>query len=68
MLLLASLCDLFLFLRSNDTHIPTYPTSVHLYNVHNHNIFVAEALRHKDVEVKAIETLTQLFEVSSGCT
>ncbi|XP_059425987.1 uncharacterized protein LOC132160262 isoform X2 [Carassius carassius] len=49
--------------RSIDPHIPTYPTSVRLYNVHNHNIFVAEALRHKDVGVKAIETLTQLFEV-----
>ncbi|RXN14873.1 fibrinogen- and Ig-binding -like protein [Labeo rohita] len=50
--------------RSNDPHIPTYPTSARLYNVHNHNIFVVEALRHKDVGVKAIETLTQLFEIS----
>lgn len=68
MLLLASLCDLFLFFRSIDPHIPTYPTSVRLYNVHNHNIFVAEALRHKDVGVKAIETLTQLFEVGHSPT
>ncbi|XP_052464895.1 uncharacterized protein LOC128021631 isoform X1 [Carassius gibelio] len=54
--------------RSIDPHIPTYPTSVRLYNVHNHNIFVAEALRHKDVGVKAIETLTQLFEVGHSPT
>ncbi|XP_050960534.1 uncharacterized protein LOC127161828 [Labeo rohita] len=54
--------------RSNDPHIPTYPTSVRLYNVHNHNIFVAEALRHKDVGVKAIETLTQLFEIGHSPT
>ncbi|XP_026063184.1 uncharacterized protein LOC113046574 isoform X1 [Carassius auratus] len=54
--------------RSIDPHIPTFPTSVRLYNVHNHNIFVAEALRHKDVGVKAIETLTQLFEVGHSPT
>ncbi|XP_067287705.1 uncharacterized protein [Pseudorasbora parva] len=54
--------------RSNDPHIPTYPASVRLYNVHNHNIFVAEALRHRDVGVKAIETLTQLFEIGHSPT
>ncbi|XP_067264285.1 uncharacterized protein [Chanodichthys erythropterus] len=54
--------------RSNDPHIPTYPTSVHLYNVHNHNIFVAEALRHRDVGAKAIESLTQLFEIGHSPT
>ncbi|ROJ26343.1 hypothetical protein DPX16_12505 [Anabarilius grahami] len=54
--------------RSNDLHIPTYPTSVHLYNVHNHNIFVAEALRHRDVGAKAIESLTQLFEIGHSPT
>ncbi|KAI2645313.1 Kinesin-like protein CIN8 [Labeo rohita] len=48
--------------------IPTYPTSVHLYNVHNHNIFVAEALRHKDVGVEATEALTQLFEIGYSPT
>lgn len=68
MLLQAFLCDLFLFFRSNDPHIPTCPTSVRLYNVHNHNIFVAEAPRHKDVGVKAIETLTQLFEIGHSPT
>ncbi|XP_065107484.1 uncharacterized protein [Paramisgurnus dabryanus] len=55
-------------LWSKDPHIPTYPTSVRLYNVHNHNIFVAEALRHRDVGVKAIETLTQLFEIGHNPT
>nr|XP_055074577.1 uncharacterized protein LOC129454102 [Misgurnus anguillicaudatus] len=54
--------------RSKDPHIPTYPTSVRLYNVHNHNIFVAEALRHRDVGAKAIETLTQLFEIGHNPT
>nr|XP_055049687.1 uncharacterized protein LOC129435395 isoform X2 [Misgurnus anguillicaudatus] len=54
--------------RSKDPHITTYPTSVRLYNVHNHNIFVAEALRHRDVGAKAIETLTQLFEIGHNPT
>lgn len=60
--------NLFLFFRSNDPHIPTYPASVRLYNVHNHNIFIAEALRHRDVGFKAIETLTQLFEIGHSPT
>ncbi|XP_058616042.1 uncharacterized protein LOC131529990 [Onychostoma macrolepis] len=54
--------------RSNDPRMPTYPTSVRLYNVHNHNIFVAEALRHKDVGVEAIETLIQLFKIGHSPT
>ncbi|KAJ8337870.1 hypothetical protein SKAU_G00368360, partial [Synaphobranchus kaupii] len=51
-----------------DPHVPTYPASVRVYNVHNHNISVAEALRHRDVGAKAIETLTQLFEIGHNPT
>ncbi|KAJ8381266.1 hypothetical protein SKAU_G00020440 [Synaphobranchus kaupii] len=54
--------------RSKDPHVPTYPASVRVYNVHNHNISVAEALRHRDVGAKAIETLTQLFEIGHNPT
>ncbi|XP_044052303.1 uncharacterized protein si:dkey-75a21.2 [Siniperca chuatsi] len=48
--------------RSTDPHIPDYPTLVDIVNVHNHNIHVADTVRHQDVHSKAVEQLTKLFE------
>ncbi|KAK6318081.1 hypothetical protein J4Q44_G00113720 [Coregonus suidteri] len=49
--------------RSKDPHLPEYLAIVCVYNVQNHNMFVSDALRHRDVGAKTIETLTQLFEI-----
>lgn len=49
--------------RSKDPHLPDFPFEVKIQNKHNHNLFVAEALRHRDVGEKAIESLTKLFEI-----
>ncbi|XP_038563411.1 uncharacterized protein LOC119894810 isoform X1 [Micropterus salmoides] len=48
--------------RSTDPHIPEYPILMEIKNVHNHNIYVVEYVRHRDVGSKAIEQLTKLFE------
>ncbi|XP_056135413.1 inactive serine/threonine-protein kinase VRK3 [Lampris incognitus] len=48
--------------RSTDPHIPDYPTLVDISNIHNHNIHVADAVRHQDVGSKAVEKLTKLFD------
>nr|XP_023677113.1 uncharacterized protein LOC111848936 isoform X2 [Paramormyrops kingsleyae] len=49
--------------QSKDPHMPDFPFEVKIQNKHNHNLFVAEALRHRDVGEKAIESLTKLFEI-----
>ncbi|KAK6308846.1 hypothetical protein J4Q44_G00203090 [Coregonus suidteri] len=49
--------------RSKDPHLPMYPAMVRVSNVHNHNLFVADALKHWDVGAKATETLSRLFEI-----
>ncbi|XP_048885105.1 uncharacterized protein si:dkey-75a21.2 isoform X1 [Brienomyrus brachyistius] len=49
--------------QSKDPHLPDFPFEVKIQNKHNHNLFVAEALRHRDVGEKAIESLTKLFEI-----
>ncbi|XP_056150733.1 uncharacterized protein LOC130125243 [Lampris incognitus] len=48
--------------RSTDPHVPNYPTIVDISNIHNHNIHVADAVRHRDVGSVAVEKLTKLFE------
>ncbi|KAJ8367180.1 hypothetical protein AAFF_G00324590 [Aldrovandia affinis] len=53
---------------SKDPHLPQYPTIICLHNIHSHNLFVADALRHRDVGDKAIETLTRLFEIGHSPT
>ncbi|XP_038558875.1 uncharacterized protein LOC119891366 [Micropterus salmoides] len=51
--------------RSTDPHIPDYPTLVDIVNVHNHNIHVADAVRHLDVSSKAVKQLTK-FEAGQS--
>ncbi|XP_071317502.1 uncharacterized protein [Trachinotus anak] len=49
--------------RNTDPHIPDYPTLVHICNIHNHSIHVADAaVCHRDVRSEAVEKLTELFE------
>ena len=43
--------------------MPDLPFKVILINRHNHNLFVADAIRHRDVGEKAINILTGLFEI-----
>ncbi|KAJ8273945.1 hypothetical protein GJAV_G00107270 [Gymnothorax javanicus] len=49
--------------KSNDPHMPDLPLEVRISNSHNHNLYVADALRYRDVGKKAIEVLTGLFEL-----
>ncbi len=37
-------------------------------NSHNHNVFVADTQRHRDVGDKAVETLLSLFEIGHSPT
>ena len=43
--------------------MPQYPTVVILHNIHNHNVYSAEILKHRDVGSGATEKLTKLFEM-----
>ncbi|KAK0149276.1 hypothetical protein N1851_010189 [Merluccius polli] len=47
-------------LKSTDPHMPTFPTIVTICSDHNHNIYVADALRHRKVGDKTKGT--KLFE------
>lgn len=49
--------------RTEDPHMPDLPFKVILINRHNHNLFVADAIRHRDVGEKANGILTGLFEI-----
>ena len=48
--------------RSTDPHLPSYPMIVEITNIHNHNLHVADAVRHHDVGAPAVRKLTKLFE------
>ena len=53
-------------LRSKDQHMPQYPTVITLQNIHDHPIYAAAAMKHRDVGPKAIATLSRHME--RGCT
>ena len=55
--------DIDLCYRTEDPHMPDIPFKVILINRHNHNLFVADTIRHRDVGEKAINILTGLFEI-----
>ncbi|KAK1894769.1 Transposase [Dissostichus eleginoides] len=50
-------------MKTEDPHMPDLPFKVILINRHNHNLFVADAIRHRDVGEKANNILTGLFEI-----
>ena len=54
--------------RSQDPHLPDFPLEVRIHNKHNHNLFIAEALKHRDVGANAIENLTKLFDIGHSAT
>ncbi|XP_040009560.1 uncharacterized protein si:dkey-75a21.2 [Xiphias gladius] len=41
--------------RNTDPHIPEYPTLVDISNIHNHNIHMADAVHHWDVDTETAE-------------
>ena len=49
-------------LRSTDPHVPDFPVIVNLVGEHNHNLFVAEALKHRDVGEDVRKKMEKLFE------
>lgn len=48
--------------------MPDFPLEVRIKNTHNHNLFVAVALGHRDVGKETIESLTRLFEIGHSPT
>ncbi|XP_056134700.1 uncharacterized protein LOC130111505 [Lampris incognitus] len=54
--------------KTKDPHMPDFPFEVRIVNRHNHNLYVADALRHRDVGEKAKEILTGLFEIGHSPT
>ncbi|KAK5884406.1 hypothetical protein CesoFtcFv8_018229 [Champsocephalus esox] len=50
-------------MKTDDPHMPDLPFKVILINRHNHDLCVADAIRHRDVGGKANGILTGLFEI-----
>lgn len=48
--------------RSQDPHMPSYPTIIKLFNAHNHTLMSADSLKHKDVSSETVEKFLKLYE------
>jgi len=54
---------LFGAFSSKDPHMPTYPLRVVVNSHHNHPLFAADALRHRDVGPEAAEKIAKLLHL-----